>query len=119
VYFNLDNGSGAIHGVYLQGNEAVRPIFRQWLTPFVDVGASTLTLQKTGATDHIAFDDINLPGFQFIQDPIEYWSRTHHSNMDVYDRLQAGDMKQASIIIATFAYQAAMMEERIPRKAAP
>ncbi|MBA3439891.1 MAG: M20/M25/M40 family metallo-hydrolase, partial [Pyrinomonadaceae bacterium] len=92
AYFNLDNGTGKIRGVYLQGNEAVRPIFRQWLQPFRDMGASTLSISDTGGTDHLAFDAVGLPGFQFIQDEIEYESRTHHSNQDVYDRIQSDDM---------------------------
>jgi len=116
VYFNLDNGTGKIRGVYMQGNDAVRPIFRSWLRPFTDLGASTLTLSNTGGTDHLSFDAIGLPGFQFIQDPIEYFSRTHHSNQDSFDRIQADDLKQASTIIATFVYQAAMMDQRMPRK---
>jgi carboxypeptidase Q len=116
AYFNLDNGTGKIRGVYMQGNEAVRPIFRSWLQPFSDLGAETLSLSNTGGTDHLSFDDIGLPGFQFIQDPIEYNTRTHHSNADVFDRIQADDLKQASIIMATFAYNAAMVDEKIPRK---
>ena len=116
AYFNLDNGTGKIRGVYLQNNEAVRPIFRAWLAPFADLGASTLSLANTGGTDHLSFDAIGLPGFQFIQDPLEYGTRTHHSNMDVYDRVQADDMKQASVIMASFAYNAAMRDEKLPRK---
>jgi hypothetical protein len=116
-YFNLDNGTGKIRGVYMQQNEAVRPIFRKWLAPFADLGASTLTLANTSGTDHLSFDAIGLPGFQFIQDPIEYWSRTHHSNADVYDRAQGDDLKQASTIIAAFVYNAAVADERLPRKA--
>ncbi len=119
VYFNLDNGTGKIRGVYLQGNEAVRPIFRAWLAPFKDLGASTLTISNTGGTDHQSFDGVGLPGFQFIQDEIEYDSRTHHSNMDVYDRIQADDMKQAAVIMAAFVYNAAMRDEKLPRKALP
>jgi carboxypeptidase Q len=119
AYFNLDNGTGKIRGVYLQGNEAVRPIFRAWLDPFRDLGASTLTSRNTGGTDHLSFDAVGLPGFQFIQDEIEYSTRTHHSNMDVYDRIQADDMKQASVIIASFVYNAAMRDEKLPRKALP
>jgi Zn-dependent M28 family amino/carboxypeptidase len=115
-YFNLDNGTGKIRGVYMEGNEAVRPIFRRWLAPFADMGAQTLTLSHTGGTDHTPFDAVGLPAFQFIQDPIDYWSRTHHSNADVYDRLQAEDLKQASVILATFAYNAAMADEKLPRK---
>ncbi|HEY8461813.1 MAG TPA: M20/M25/M40 family metallo-hydrolase, partial [Blastocatellia bacterium] len=119
AYFNLDNGTGKIRGVYLQGNEAVRPIFRAWLEPFRDLGASTLTLRNTYGTDHLSFDAVGLPGFQFIQDEIEYDTRTHHSNMDVYDRIQADDMKQASVIIASFVYNAAMRDEKLPRKPLP
>ncbi|MEY4166317.1 MAG: Leupeptin-inactivating enzyme 1 [Acidobacteriota bacterium] len=116
VYFNLDNGTGKIRGVYLQGNEAVRPIFRDWLAPFHDLGAATLTIQNTGGTDHLAFDAVGLPGFQFIQDPVEYDTRTHHSNMDTFERLQSDDMKQASVIMAAFIYNAAMRDEKMPRK---
>jgi len=118
AYFNLDNGTGKIRGVYMQGNEAVRPLFRKWLQPFSDLGAETLTLGNTGGTDHLSFDGVGLPGFQFIQDPLDYWTRTHHSNADVFDRIQADDMKQASTIMAAFLYNAAMMDEKVPRKAA-
>jgi hypothetical protein len=116
AYFNLDNGTGKIRGVYLQGNDAVRPIFRAWLAPFGDMGASTLAQTNTGGTDHLSFDAVGLPGFQFIQDPLEYDSRTHHSSMDVYDRVQEDDMKQAAVIMASFVYHAAMRDERLPRK---
>jgi carboxypeptidase Q len=119
AYFNLDNGTGKIRGVYLQGNEAVRPIFRQWLAPFRDMGATTLSISNTGGTDHLAFDAIGLPGFQFIQDEIEYDTRTHHSNQDVFDRVQADDMKQAATIIAAFVYQTAMRDQKLPRKPEP
>ncbi|MEK6335815.1 MAG: M20/M25/M40 family metallo-hydrolase [Acidobacteriota bacterium] len=119
AYFNLDNGTGKIRGVYLQGNEAAGSLFRQWLAPFRDLGASTISLSNTGGTDHLAFDAIGLPGFQFIQDEIEYDTRTHHSNMDVFDRIQADDMKQAATIMAAFVYQTAMRDEKIPRKPAP
>jgi hypothetical protein len=119
AYFNLDNGTGKIRGVYLQGNESVRQIFRAWLAPFRDLGASTLTIQNTSGTDHLAFDGVGLPGFQFIQDPVEYDTRTHHSNMDVYERIQADDMKQASVIMAAFVYNAAMRDEKLPRKPMP
>jgi hypothetical protein len=118
VYFNLDNGTGKIRGVYAQGNESAVPIFKNWLAYFHDLGATTVTVSNTGGTDHQSFDGIDLPGFQFIQDPIEYNSRTHHSNYDVYDRLQADDVKQASTIMAAFVYKAAMMDDRFPRKAA-
>jgi hypothetical protein len=117
AYFNLDNGAGKIRGVYLQGNEAARPIFRQWLTPLGDLGADTLTLSNTGGTDHVPFDAIGLPAFQFIQDPLEYWTRTHHSNQDTYDRVPADDLKQAATVMATFVYNAAVTEQKIPRKA--
>jgi len=117
AYFNLDNGTGKIRGVYMQGNEAVRPLFRRWLEPFYDLGAETLTLSNTGGTDHQSFDAIGLPGFQFIQDPMDYFSRTHHSNADVFDRIQADDLKQAAVILAAFAYNAATIDEKLPRKA--
>jgi hypothetical protein len=116
AYFNLDNGTGKVRGVYLQNNDAVRPLFRKWLTPFADLGASTITLADTGGTDHLSFDAVGLPGFQFIQDPVEYWTRTHHSNADLYERAQEEDLKQASVILATFAYNAAMSDEKLPRK---
>ena len=115
-YYNLDNGTGKIRGVYLQGNAAVRPYFEAWLGPFAEMGAKTLTLQNTGGTDHLSFDAIGIPGFQFIQDPVEYGSRTHHSNQDTFDRIQEDDLKQAATIIAAFAYQTAMMDEKLPRK---
>lgn len=116
AYFNLDNGGGRIRGIYTQGNVDAAPIFRDWLRHFVDLDAKTVTLQNTGSTDHIPFDQIGLPGFQFIQDPMEYGSRTHHSNMDVYDRIVPDDAKQASTIMAAFIWNAANMPERFPRK---
>jgi len=116
VYYNLDNGTGRIRGVYLQGNDAIRPFFEEWLKPFHDLGATTITISNTGGTDHQSFDRIGLPGFQFIQDEIEYSTRTHHSNQDNYDRIQPEDMKQAATIMAAFAYQSAMMDEMMPRK---
>jgi carboxypeptidase Q len=119
AYFNLDNGTGKVRGVYLQGNEAVRPIFRAWLAPFRDLGAATLTINNTGGTDHLSFDSIGLPGFQFIQDEIEYDTRTHHTNMDSYERIQPEDLKQASVLMAAFLYNAAMRDEKLPRKAPP
>ena len=118
-YFNVDNGTGKIRGVYLQGNEAVRPIFQQWLVPFNDLGAKTLTISNTGGTDHLSFDAVGLPGFQFIQDPLEYGTRNHHSNMDVYDHLQEDDLKQAAVIVAAFVYDAAMRDAKLPRKELP
>jgi len=119
AYYNLDNGTGRIRGVYLQSNEAVRPIFRRWLQPFRDLDASTLTVSDTDGTDHLSFDAIGLPGFQFIQDEIEYDTRTHHSNQDVFDRIQAGDMKQAATIMAAFIYNTAMLDDKLPRKKNP
>ena len=116
AYYNLDNGTGKIRGIYMQSNPAVAPIFRAWLAPFNDMGASTLTLLNTGGTDHLPFDAIGLPGFQFIQDQVEYNTRTHHSNQDNFDRIQADDMKQAATIMAAFVYQTAMMDGKIPRK---
>lgn len=116
AYYNLDNGTGKIRGVYMQGNSAVKPIFETWLSPFGDLGAKTLTLSNTGGTDHLPFDAVGLPGFQFIQDVIEYGTRTHHSNQDNYDRIQAEDMKQAATIMAAFVYQTAMMNDKLPRK---
>jgi len=116
AYFNLDNGTGKIRGVYLQGNETVRPIFEQFLTPFNDLDAKTLTIRNTGGTDHLSFDKYGIPGFQFIQDPIDYSTRTHHSNMDDYDHLIKEDLQQASIIMAGFVYMTAQRNEKLPRK---
>jgi Zn-dependent M28 family amino/carboxypeptidase len=116
-YFNVDNGTGAIRGVYLQGNSAVAPVFEAWMKPFADKGMKTLTLQNTGGTDHLSFDALGLPGFQFIQDPVEYGTRTHHSNMDTWDRLQADDMKLNAAVVAAFVYLTANRTEPLPRKA--
>ena len=116
AYYNLDNGTGKIRGIYMQGNSAVKPFFEAWLSSFGDLGAKTLTLANTGGTDHLPFDAIGLPGFQFIQDAVEYDTRTHHSNQDNFDRIQAEDMKQASTIMAAFVYQTAMMDGKLPRK---
>jgi hypothetical protein len=118
-YFNVDNGTGKIRGVYLQENDMVRPIFRSWLEPFSDMGATTLSIRNTGGTDHLSFDEIGLPGFQFIQDPVEYETRSHHSNMDAYDRVQPGDLMQAVAIVASFVYHAANREKKLPRKPLP
>jgi carboxypeptidase Q len=116
VYLNVDNGSGKIRGVYLQENAGAAPIFDSWMQPFKDLGMTTLTMRNTGGTDHQSFDAAGIPGFQFIQDPLDYDTRTHHSNMDVYDRLQADDLKQAAVIVADFVYNAAMREQKFPRK---
>ncbi len=118
-YFNLDNGTGRIRGIYCQGNDAVRPIFEAYLKPFHDMDATTVTVRNTGGTDHQSFDAVGLPGFQFIQDTVEYNTRTHHTNMDTYERLQPADMMQASVIMASFVYHTAMRDEKLPRKALP
>jgi carboxypeptidase Q len=118
-YFNYDNGTGKIRGVYLQGNDMMRPIFEAWFAPFKDLGASTISIRNTGGTDHLSFDAVGLPGFQFIQDPMDYETRTHHSDMDVYDRIQPGDLMQASAIIASFVYDAATRPDMLPRKPLP
>jgi Zn-dependent M28 family amino/carboxypeptidase len=119
AYFNLDNGGGRIRGIYSQGNSACRPIFEAWLAPFADLGATTVTVKDTGGTDHQSFDRYGLPGFQFIQDPMDYSSRSHHTNMDTYERVHELDAKQASVILASFAYHAAMRAEKLPRKPLP
>ncbi len=119
TYFNIDNGTGKIRGIYLQGNEACKDIFTQWLAPFNDLGAKTITISNTGGTDHQSFDAVGLPGFQFIQDPIEYNTRTHHSNMDVYDHLIGDDLKQIATIVAAFVYNAAQRDNKLPRKEMP
>lgn len=117
AYYNLDNGSGKIRGIYTQGNEAVRDIFKTWLAPFKDMGAAGgVTLSNTGSTDHISFDAVGIPGFQFIQDPLEYETRTHHSNMDTYDHLSIPDLQQAAMVIAAFVYNTAMRDDMLPRK---
>ena len=118
-YFNLDNGSGKIRGVYLQGNDAMRPIFEQWLAPFRDEGVTSISIRNTGGTDHLSFDDVGLPGFQFIQDPLEYSSLTHHSQMDTLVHIQAADLMQAAAVIATVVYEAANRPEMLPRKPLP
>ena len=118
-YFNIDNGTGKVRGIYLQGNEKVKDIFAEWLAPFADLGARTITISNTGGTDHQSFDAVGLPGFQFIQDPIEYNTRTHHTNMDSYDHLIADDLQQISVIVASFVYDASMRDEKLPRKELP
>lgn len=119
AYYNIDNGTGKIRGIYLQGNDMVRPVFEQYLAPFKDLGATRITIRNTGGTDHQSFDGVGLPGFQFIQDPAEYETRTHHSNMDVYDRIQPADMMQMSAIVASFVYHTANRPEMLPRKPLP
>jgi carboxypeptidase Q len=119
AYFNMDNGGGRIRGIYAQENAAVMPIFEAWLRPLHDLGATTSTMQGTGATDHVPFDAVGIPAFQFIQDELDYSARTHHSNLDVYEHLEEEDLKQASVVVATFLYHAAMRPERLPRKHMP
>lgn len=119
AYYNLDNGTGKIRGIYLQGNKDAGSIFSNWLTPFADMGAKTVTINNTGGTDHQSFDAIGIPGFQFIQDEIEYDTRTHHTNMDTYDHLVPADLMQAATIVASFVYNTAQQNEMIPRKALP
>ncbi len=118
-YFNIDNGTGKVRGIYLQQNLAVAPIFRQWMAPLADLGVSTITAQNTGGTDHLSFDAVGIPGFQFIQDPMDYDTRTHHSNMDTFERLQAADLKQAAVVEAIFVYNTAMRDQMLPRKPLP
>nr|MBA3912885.1 M20/M25/M40 family metallo-hydrolase [Terriglobales bacterium] len=115
-YFNVDNGTGRIRGIYLQENAAMLPIATAWMEPFKDLGMSAITLRNTGGTDHQSFDAVGIPAFQFIQDPIEYSTRTHHSNMDVYDRLQMDDLKQMAVIVATWALETANRDQMLPRK---
>jgi carboxypeptidase Q len=119
AYFNMDNGTGAIRGVYLQGNEAIRPVFSTWMAPFRNLGMTTLSIRNTGSTDHVAFDEVGLPGFQFIQDPVEYSSHSHHTNMDLYERIQPEDLMKNSVIIASFVYHTANRDDRLPRKPLP
>jgi carboxypeptidase Q len=116
VYFNMDNGTGKYRGVYLQGNDNARPVLRTWIKPFEKIGSSTLTLRNTTGTDHLSFDAIGLPGFQFIQDAIEYGSRTHHTSIDLYDKAIEADLKHNAVMTAAFAWTAANRDEKFPRK---
>lgn len=119
AYYNLDNGTGTVRGVYLQGNAAVKDIFQSWLTPFEDLGAKTITVGNTGGTDHQSYDGVGLPGFQFIQDPMDYNTRTHHSNQDTFDRLVEDDLKKSATIVASFVYHTSERTEKLPRKTMP
>lgn len=119
AYFNMDNGGGAFRGVYLQGNDMVAPIFQAWMEPFASFGMTMLSIQDTGGTDHLAFDAVGLPGFQFVQDPLEYDSRSHHTNLDQFERLIQEDLMKNAIVMASFAYQAASRVEKLPRKPLP
>ena len=118
-YFNLDNGSGRIRGIYTQGNVAVAPVFARWIAPLGDLGVSTVTVADTGGTDHLPFDAVGVPGFQFVQDPLDYDTRTHHSNMDVWEALRPDDLRQAAVVEAIFAYNTAMRDAMLPRKPLP
>jgi carboxypeptidase Q len=118
-YFNVDNGTGKIRGIYLQGNAAISPIFAQWMAPLKDLGVTTITMRNTGGTDHLSFDAVGIPGFQFIQDDLDYESRTHHSNQDVVERLQPSDLKQIATVEAIFLYNAAQRDQMLPRKPLP
>jgi Zn-dependent M28 family amino/carboxypeptidase len=119
AYFNVDNGGGKIRGIYSEENAAVRPIFAAWLAPLGDLGADTVTLRRTGGTDHQSFDRVGLPGFQFIQDPMDYTPRTHHTHVDTIDHVHKKDLMQAAVVVATFTYHAAMRPEPLPRKPLP
>jgi hypothetical protein len=119
AYFNMDNGGGAFRGIYMQNNDAAASVIAAWMEPFRSLGMTTISPQPTGGTDHQSFDAVGLPGFQFIQDPLEYSTRTHHTNQDVYERLIADDLKQNAVVIASFAYHAAMRDEKLPRKPLP
>ncbi len=119
AYFNIDHGTGKLRGIYTQENAAVRPIFEAWIEPLKDLGVATVTMRNTGGTDHQSFDGVGLPGFQFIQDPIEYSTRTHHTNMDVYERIQREDIMQQAVVMAWFVYNAAMRDQMLPRKPLP
>ncbi|MEO8382378.1 MAG: M20/M25/M40 family metallo-hydrolase [Acidobacteriota bacterium] len=116
AYYNVDNGTGKIRGIYAQENAAVAPLFTAWLTPFHDLGATTVTMRNTGSTDHVSFDDAGIPGFQFIQDEVEYSTRTHHTNWDTYERLQREDLMQAAAVVASFVWETANRSEMMPRK---
>ena len=119
AYFNLDNGTGRIRGIYAERNAAAAPIFEAWLAPLKDLGATTVTMRPTRGTDHVSFDSVGLPAFQFIQDEADYETRTHHTNLDSFDRLQKADLMQAAVVLATFAYDAAMRPQRLPRRPLP
>ena len=119
AYFNIDNGTGKVRGIYLQGNAACKDIFAQWFAPLKDITDGTITISNTGGTDHQSFDAVGLPGFQFIQDPMEYDTRNHHSNMDVYEHLSENDLKQIATVVAAFVLDAAQRDQKLPRKELP
>jgi hypothetical protein len=115
AYFNLDNGSGKIRGIYTEGNMAVVPIFREWLGPFGSMGATRVVAQPTGGTDHVLMQSVGIPAFQFIQDPLDYNSRAHHTSADTYDHLKIADLKQATVVMGSFLWMAAEREQSLPR----
>jgi carboxypeptidase Q len=119
AYYNLDNGTGKVRGVYTQENYAIAPIFKQWIAPLADLGVSTISYRNTGGTDHLSFDAVGLPGFQYIQDPMDYETRVHHSDMDTYDRLHASDLEQAAVVEAIFLYNTSERDAMMPRKPFP
>ena len=119
AYYNLDNGTGKVRGVYTQENYGIGPIFAQWIAPLKDLGVTTISYRNTGGTDHLSYDAVGLPGFQFIQDEMDYETRTHHSDMDTYDRLHAFDLEQAAVVEAIFLYNTSQREEMMPRKPFP
>ena len=118
-YFNYDNGAGRIRGIYIQENFQVRPIFEEWMKPLRDLGVTTIALQPTEGTDHLPFDWIGIPGFQFIQDPLDYTPALHHTNQDIYDHCVAEDLVQSAVVMASFVYLTAMRDEMLPRKPLP
>jgi Zn-dependent M28 family amino/carboxypeptidase len=119
AYYNMDNGTGKLLGVYVEGNAAIAPIFAQWMKPLEDLGVTTISERNTGSTDHVPFQQAGLPGFQFIQDPRDYESRTHHTSLDVYDHLSEPDLKQAAVVEAIFLYNTAQREQMLPRPKLP
>ncbi len=119
AYYNMDNGTGKLLGIYAEGNEAAAAIFSQWMKPIEDLGMTTITERNTGSTDHVPFERAGLPGFQFIQDPRDYESRTHHTNLDTYEHLSEPDLKQAAVVEAIFLYDTAMRDEMLPRPGLP
>ena len=119
AYYNVDNGAGKIRGIYLQSNEMARPIFEDWFAPLTDLDVDTISIRATSETDHLAFDTVGLPGFQFIQDPLEYMDRSHHTDQDTADRIVPADLKQAAIVLAMVVYHTANRDELMPRKPLP
>lgn len=119
AYFNLDNGAGRIRGIFAQENAAVVPLFERWMAPLKDLGVSTVTMRNTAQTDHMSFDAVGLPGFQFLQEELDYMSRTHHTNMDTVEHVKREDVAQASVVMAWFVYNAAMSDQLLPRKPMP